>query len=146
RQSERLTNRPDGRCRGEAASVIPPGSKRRCLYGWRRTNKSRSRAFGQAGEDCVLFMLLELGVEAMCAPPGTPAVELLLYDRHYSLLATVQVKTTRFTNDRQGWMIARKQADRAKENHFYVFVDLNIVPTGKPTSYVVPSAIVADLC
>jgi hypothetical protein len=107
--------------------------------------KSRSRFLGQAGEYYVLFRLWEAGIAAMPAPPGTPFVDLLLYDRQYSLLATVQVKT-RSTKDREGWMIGRKQIGREKESHFYIFVDLDISPKGIPTSYVVPSRVVADLC
>jgi hypothetical protein len=107
--------------------------------------KSRWRFLGQAGEYYVLFRLWEAGIAAMPAPPGTPAVDLLLYDRQYSLLATVQVKT-RSTKDRQGWMIGRKQVGREKESHFYIFVDLDISPKGMPTSYVVPGRVVADLC
>jgi hypothetical protein len=107
--------------------------------------KSRSRFLGQAGEYYVLFRLWESGIVAMLAPPGAPGVDLLLYDRHYSLLATVQVKT-RSTKDREGWIIGRKQIGHQKENHFYIFVDLDISPQGMPTSYVVPSRVVADLC
>lgn len=106
--------------------------------------KNRSRFLGQAGEYYVLFRLWETGIVAMMAPPGAPRVDLLLYDHHYSLLATVQVKT-RSTKDRQGWMISRKQIIHKQLNHFYIFVDLDITPKGIPTSYVVPSMIVADL-
>jgi hypothetical protein len=106
--------------------------------------KSRSRFFGQAGEYYVLFRLWESEIVAMLSPPGAPGVDLLLYDRHYSLLATVQVKT-RSTKDREGWMVNRKQIAQRKDNHFYIFVDLDITPKGMPTSYVVPSLIVDDL-
>jgi hypothetical protein len=107
--------------------------------------RSRTRFIGQAGEYYALFRLWESGIVAMLAPPGAPGVDLLLYDRHYLLLATVQVKT-RSTKDREGWIISRKQAGRQNENHFYIFVDLDLSPKGMPTSYVVPSRVVADLC
>jgi hypothetical protein len=107
--------------------------------------KGRSWFFGQAGEYYALFRLWESEIVAMPAPPNTPGIDLVLYDRHYALLATVQVKT-RSTRDRQGWMIGRKQAGRNHENHFHIFVDLDIAPKGMPSSYVVPGRVVADLC
>jgi hypothetical protein len=107
--------------------------------------RSRSRFYGQAGEYYVLFRLWESEIVSMLAPPGAPGVDILVYDKHYSLLATVQVKT-RSTKDREGWMIGRKQAQHKRDGHFYVFVDLDLAPKGLPTSYVVPSPIVADLC
>jgi hypothetical protein len=111
----------------------------------RSLKKSRARFLGQAGEYYALFRLWEAGIVAMPAPPGAPGIDLLLYDRHYSLLATVQVKT-RSTKDRRGWMVGRKQIGHQSDHHFYVFVDLDIAPNGMPTSYVVPSRVVADLC
>jgi hypothetical protein len=100
--------------------------------------------FGQAGEHYVLFRLWETGIIATMAPPGAPGVDILVYEQSYSLLATVQVKT-RSSKAHTGWMVSRKQVDQKKSNHFYVFVDLDIAPNGVPTSYVVPSVVVADL-
>lgn len=80
----------------------------------------------------------------MSAPPGMRAVDLLLYDRTFKLLATVQVKT-RSTKEREGWMISRRQIAHHRENHFYILVDLDFKPSGIPTSYVVPSIVIADL-
>jgi hypothetical protein len=42
-------------------------------------------------------------------------------------------------------VISKKQIARHRDSHFYTFVDLDITPNGIPTSYVVPSVIVADL-
>lgn len=106
--------------------------------------KSRSRYYGQAGEYYVLFRLWENEIVAIPAPPGAPSVDILVYDHSYALIATVQVKT-RSTKARAGWIVDKKQIIQSKESHFYIFVDLDIQSMGIPTSFVVPSFVVADL-
>jgi hypothetical protein len=81
-----------------------------------------SRFLGQAGECYALFRLWESGIVAMLAPPGAPGVDILLYDRQYSLLATVQVRT-RSRKEREGWMIQRKQIGKKKR---IIFIFLSI--------------------
>jgi hypothetical protein len=103
-----------------------------------------SRFYGQAGEYYALFRLWETGITAVLAPPGARRVDLLLYDGNYELLATVQVKT-RSTKDEKVWLLSRKQVEHSREDHFYIFVELDLHPKGIPTSYVVPSAVVAEL-
>jgi hypothetical protein len=103
-----------------------------------------SQFYGQAGAYYALFRLWETGIIAVLAPPGARRVDLLLYDGDYKLLATVQVKT-RSTKNQKGWMISRKQIDDPSDDHFFIFVELDLHPKGIPTSYVVPSGVVAEL-
>jgi hypothetical protein len=107
-------------------------------------SKSQSRFFGQAGEYYALFRLWEEKVVALMAPPGERRVDILVYNHGYNLAATVQVKT-RSTKDRVGWLVNKKQLGFSNETHFYIFVELDRKAKGLPTSYVVPSLVVAEL-
>ena len=106
--------------------------------------KSHTRFFGQAGEYYALVRLWEEKVVAMMAPPGERRVDILVYNHGYNLAATVQVKT-RSTKDRVGWLVNKKQLGFSNETHFYIFVELDRKAKGLPTSYVVPSLVVAEL-
>ena len=106
--------------------------------------KLSTRFYGKAVEFYEIFRLWETGICAVLAPPGARRVDLLLYDEAYKLLATVQVKT-RSTRNQNGWLISKKQIDEPSANHFYIFVELDLHPKGIPTSYVVPSRVVAEL-
>jgi hypothetical protein len=106
--------------------------------------KLRTKFYGQAGEYYALFRLWETGIAAVSAPPGARRVDLLLFDTSFTLLATVQVKT-RSTKNENGWLISRKHIEHSHPDHFYIFVELDLRPNGIPTSYVVPSGVIAKL-
>ena len=106
--------------------------------------KLGSRFYGQAGEYYAAFRLWGRNHGSVGPSWCSRWVDLLLYDADYKLLATVQVKT-RSTKNQEGWLISRKQVGYLTKNIFYIFVELDLHPKGIPTSYVVPSIIVAEL-
>jgi hypothetical protein len=98
---------------------------------------------GPAGEHFVLFKLYRLGMLASLAPPGISTLDILVLSFDQRVVATVQEKTRTFGRD-GGWhMSAKHEGERyVSDRHFYAFVDLETDP---PTTYVIPSAVVADV-
>lgn len=96
---------------------------------------------GPAGEHYVLFRLHQLGVMSSLAPRNAPDVDVLAFADSETLAAGIQVKTRTRGSD-GGWHMSKKHEELFRDRLFYVFVDLE---PEHPTSYVIPSAIVADV-
>lgn len=114
--------------RGAAISPPKPTTLQRALV-------------GPAGEHYVLFRLYRQGKLASLAPPGSPTVDVLVLAPDQSVVALLQVKTRTYGADR-GWHMSLKHESIIEPRLFYVFVDLEPEP---PVTYVVPSAVVADV-
>lgn len=95
---------------------------------------------GAAGEDYVLYELHRRGVLAAQTPTNAYLADILVFDPEMSVGAMVQVKAR--SRGSRGWAMAPKHETATHPRLFYVFVDLE---TNPPTSYVVPSAIVAEV-
>jgi hypothetical protein len=78
---------------------------------------------------------------ASAAPPGTPDVDLLVLQSDQTVVASLQVKTRTYGADK-GWHMSLKHESIVGSRLFYAFVDLE---PDMPVSYIVPSAVVADM-
>jgi hypothetical protein len=96
---------------------------------------------GPAGEHYVLSCLYRRGMFASLAPPGAPTVDILVLDADETVIAAVQVKTRTYGPDRS-WHMRDKHEEIIEDRYFYAFVDLEPEP---PVTYIVPSAVVADV-
>lgn len=96
---------------------------------------------GPAGEHFVLYRLYRMGLMAGFPPPGAPYVDILVLSPDERVVASLQVKTRTYGRD-QGWHMRRKHEGISAPHMLYVFVDLEPDP---PVTYVVPSAVVADV-
>lgn len=97
---------------------------------------------GPAGEHYVLFRLYRLGLMAALAPPGAPDVDVLVLTPDQEVAAQVQVKTRTYGTDK-GWHMKPKHERLVDDRLIYAFVDLE--PESAPVTYVIPSAVVADV-
>jgi hypothetical protein len=96
---------------------------------------------GPAGEHFVLFRLYQQGMLASLSPPGSPTVDVLVLAADESVIATLQVKTRTYGADK-GWHMSEKHERIAEARCFYALVDLEPAP---PVTYIVPSAVIADV-
>lgn len=103
--------------------------------------KKSSVLTGAAGEHYVLFRLLRMGLLAGLPPTGAPDVDILIIDESAKVVTSLQVKTRRKGADK-GWHMRAKHETLVSDRLFYVFVDMEPV---EPVSYVIPSAVVADV-
>jgi hypothetical protein len=96
---------------------------------------------GPAGEHYVIFRLYQQGILASLAPPGFPAVDVLVLAPDQSVIASIQVKTRTYGRDK-GWHMSAKHEEIVEPRLFYAFVD---VEPELPVTYIVPSAVVAEI-
>lgn len=89
----------------------------------------------------MLFRLLQQGILASLAPSGAPTVDILVLSPDETVIANLQVKTRTYGTD-GGWHMKAKHELIAEDRYFYAFVDLE---PDDPVTYIVPSAIVADV-
>jgi hypothetical protein len=90
----------------------------------------------------VLFRLDQLGVMSSLAPRNSPDVDVLAFVQGTATTsAEIQVKT-RTRGPDGGWPTGKKHENIVRPSLFYVFVDLE---PSAPTSFVVPSGVVADV-
>lgn len=106
-----------------------------------KRSKLQKALVGPAGEHYVLFRLFQMGYLASLAPPGTPIVDVLVLSVDASIIASIQVKT-RTTGADGGWPMSIKHETMVNKRLFYAFVDLE---SQLPTTYVVPSSVVAKV-
>ena len=96
-----------------------------------------------AGEHYVLFRLHAAGLMAALAPRNAPSVDVIVLSPDEKITAEVQVKTSTGTV-RSGWgTLSVKDETRARPGLYYALV--NIRDPVQPVSYIVPSAVVADV-
>jgi hypothetical protein len=62
---------------------------------------------GAAGEHYVLSCLLRQGYTAGFAPPGTPAIDIMVYDGRCQVHRNIQVKTRNPNRPDGAWMMGR---------------------------------------
>ena len=103
--------------------------------------KISSTLVGAAGESYVLFELYRRGILAGQPPQGVADVDLLVLDERASVVTNLQVKT-RMSGSNKGWHMKEKHESLISDRLMYVFVDLE---PSRPISYVVPSAVVAEI-
>ena len=96
---------------------------------------------GPAGEHYVLYRLHAMGLLASLAPRGAPTVDILVLSPDETVVATVQVKARTYSSD-GGWHMGQKHESIALPGCFYAFVDFE---PEVPVTYIVPSAVVADV-
>ena len=99
---------------------------------------SASTVLGAAGEHYVMSVLLRHGFIAALAPVGVPNCDIVVTDDIGDRLCAIQVKTRVQKGSDGGWHMSEKHEAISSAGLFYVLTD-------PPTSYVVPSAVVADV-
>jgi hypothetical protein len=113
------------------------------MSGMARTDRTQlqKRLIGPAGEHYVLFRLLQQGILAALAPPGTARVDVLVLSTDERIIATLQVKTST-SGVNKGWRMSSKHETFEDDRAFYAFVD---VAPAAPVTYIVPSRVVAHV-
>ena len=104
-----------------------------------------STVLGAAGEHYVMSVLLRHGFIAALAPVGVPNTDIIVSDDIGDRLCAVQVKTRVEKGSDGGWHMSEKHEKIISTGLFYVFLDFGRTLTDQPVSYVVPSAVVADV-
>jgi len=105
---------------------------------------SPSSLLGAAGEHYVMSQLLRRGFIAALAPVGVPSADIVVTDDVGERLCAVQVKTRRNIGSDGGWHMKAKHEQIRGASLFYCFVDFGVEAGDAPTTFVVPSMIVAD--
>lgn len=105
---------------------------------------SASSLTGAAGEYFVMSELLRRGMIAALAPAGVPNCDIVVTDEIGERLCAVQVKTRRGKGSDRGWHMGKKHEGLTSPSLFYCFVDFAMNTAEPPTTYVVPSAVVAQ--
>lgn len=95
---------------------------------------------GPAGEHYVLYRLHREGMLASLAPRNAPGVDVLVINLERGIVATIQVKTR---TAGQGWRMHKKHEQIEDARLFYAFVDIE---PDEPVVFIVPSAVVANVC
>lgn len=106
-----------------------------------RSNLNQQQV-SEAGEHYVLYRLYLLGLVGGQAPRGMPETDLLVMRPDGEHVATVQVKARSKSPRDGGWHMQAKHEYVVRPKLFYVFVGLETSP---PVSYVIPSAVVAEV-
>jgi len=100
---------------------------------------------GAAGEHYVMCQLLRRGYIAALAPAGVPNADIIVTDEIGDRLCAVQVKSRVDKGVDGGWHMKAKHESIVSETLFYAFVDFGTDLTSAPVSFIVPSAIVAEV-
>jgi hypothetical protein len=101
-----------------------------------------TQMIGAAGEHFVLSQLLRRGLIAAQAPAGAPNCDLIVTDPEGQRLVAVQVKSI---INPLGWPMNAKHEKLRSPTLFYVLVNFGTDLAAHPKSFVVPSAVVADV-
>jgi hypothetical protein len=97
---------------------------------------------GAAGEHYVLSCLLRRGYTAGFAPPGTPAIDIIVFDSQCQVHRNIQVKTRNPRRPNGAWVMSRKH-ETAMPGLFFCLVSLPATEDGQHDVYVMPSGEVA---
>ncbi len=97
---------------------------------------------GAAGEHYVLSCLLRRGYTAGFAPPGTPAIDIMVYDNLCQVHRNIQVKTRNRHPPDGGWIMGRKH-ETPIAGLFFCLVAFPSTEDGQHDVYVMPSEIIA---
>ena len=104
-----------------------------------------STTLGAAGEHYVMCQLLRRGLIAALAPAGVPNTDIIVSDDIGDRLCAIQVKSRVAKGSDGGWHMKDKHERIASPTLFYAFVDFGSDLVSPPTSYIVPSRVVADV-
>lgn len=96
-----------------------------------------------AGEYFVLSRLCLGGFIAALAPKGVPNTDIVVTDINGTRLFAIQVKARLEKGTDKGWHMNVKHERIVSDLLFYCFVDFGDGVTSIPTTFVVPSAVVA---
>lgn len=97
-----------------------------------------------AGEYYVLARLCLSGKIAAQAPRGVPNADIVVTTVSGERLYAVQVKARRGVGADNGWHMKRKHEELTSDRLFYAFVDFGNSMRVNPTTYIVPSTVVAS--
>ena len=106
---------------------------------------SETTMLGAAGEHFIMCELLRRGYIAALAPQGVPNTDIVVTDLTGHRLCTIQVKSRRDIGADGGWHMRPKHEDLVAEKLFYCFVDFGKTPQDRPSVFVMPSAVVAEV-
>jgi hypothetical protein len=104
-----------------------------------------STTLGAAGEHYVMCQLLRRGFIAALAPAGVPNADVIVTDEIGDRLCAIQVKARVDKGADGGWHMKAKHESIVSETLFYAFVDFGAELTSPPASFIVPSAVVAEV-
>lgn len=79
------------------------------------------------------------------APAGVPNADIVVTDDIGDRLCAIQVKTRTEKGSDGGWHMGRKHEGISSDRLFYVFLDFGIDLTSNPSSFIVPSTVVAHV-
>lgn len=106
---------------------------------------SATSLLGAAGEHFVMCQLLRHGLIAALAPAGVPNADIVVTDDIGDRLCAIQVKTRTEKGSDGGWHMGRKHELIQSERLFYVFLDFGVDRTSQPSSFIIPSSVVAQV-
>jgi hypothetical protein len=105
----------------------------------------QSTLVAAAGEYFVLARLSFMGKIAAHAPRGVPNADIVVSSVDGDTLCAVQVKARSGHGGDAGWHMSKKHEEIKSPRLFYAFVDFGSDFASMPTTYVVPSGIVAQV-
>jgi hypothetical protein len=103
---------------------------------------TQNTLLGAAGEHYVLSCLLRQGYTAGFAPPGTPAIDIMVYDDLCQVHRNIQVKTRNPNRPDGAWMMGRKH-ETPLAGLFFCLVAFPKAESGQHDVYVMPSDVIA---
>lgn len=103
-----------------------------------------STILAAAGEYYVLSRLCLAGYIAALTPKGVPNSDIVITDVNGSRLFAVQVKSRLEKGQDKGWHMKKKHEQIFSDSLFYCFVDFGKGLPSTPTTFVVPSKVVAE--
>jgi hypothetical protein len=106
---------------------------------------SPSSLLGAAGEHYIMSQLLRRGLIAALAPVGVPTADIIVTDDIGDRTCAIQVKTRRNLGSDGGWHMKAKHEGIRGASLFYVFLSFPNDIGGLPDTFVVPSAVVAEV-
>lgn len=106
---------------------------------------SATALLGAAGEHFIMCELLRRGYIAALAPQGVPNTDIVVTDLTGHRLCTIQVKSRRDIGADGGWHMGPKHERIIGDRLFYCFVDFGKTPKDRPSVFVMPSSVVAEV-
>lgn len=104
-----------------------------------------STILGSAAEHYVMSRLLRRNMIAALAPAGVPNCDIVVTDATGNRLCAIQVKARRNRGNDGGWHMKEKHEHLTSPQLFYVFVDFGDEIGSHPSSWIIPSKVVADV-
>jgi hypothetical protein len=105
---------------------------------------TQNSLLGVAGEHYVLSCLLRQGYIAGFAPPGTPSIDIMVYDGRCEVHCNIQVKRRNPNRPNGGWVMSRKHGTPI-DKLFFCLVSFPTTEAGRYDVYVMPSDVVATV-